>query len=49
MVPPGARHVALADQDDRWHPDKLETLLGALGDARMVFSDMRLTDAGRDA
>ena len=43
MVPAGAEHVALADQDDRWHPNKLETLLGALGDARMVFSDMRLT------
>ena len=23
------RYVALADQDDAWHPDKLETLLGA--------------------
>ena len=43
MVPPGARHVALCDQDDRWYEAKLETLLGALGDARMVFSDMRLT------
>ena len=45
MVPPGARHVALCDQDDRWYPEKLETLLGALGDARLVFSDMRLTTA----
>ena len=43
MVPPGVRHVALCDQDDRWYEAKLETLLGALGDARMVFSDMRLT------
>jgi glycosyltransferase involved in cell wall biosynthesis len=43
MVPPEVEHVALSDQDDRWHPNKLETLLGALGDARLVFSDMRLT------
>jgi glycosyltransferase involved in cell wall biosynthesis len=43
MVPASAEHVALADQDDRWYESKLETLLGALGDARMVFSDMRLT------
>ena len=43
MVPADAEHVALADQDDRWHPNKIATLLGALGDARLVFSDMRLT------
>ena len=28
----GAGYVALCDQDDRWHPDKLETLIAALGD-----------------
>ncbi len=27
LAPAGARYVALADQDDRWHPDKLATLL----------------------
>ena len=27
LAPAGARYVALADQDDAWHPDKLETLL----------------------
>ena len=34
MVPAEAEYVALCDQDDRWHPDKLETLVGALGRAR---------------
>ena len=29
MAPPSAAYVALADQDDRWHPEKLEALLGA--------------------
>ena len=40
--PPSAAYVALADQDDRWHPDKLATLLAALGDARLVYSDARV-------
>ena len=31
MVPAGADHVALADQDDRWHPNKLETLARRAG------------------
>jgi len=44
LVPEGAGYVALADQDDRWHPDKLEVLLGALGDARLVYSDARVVD-----
>lgn len=43
MVPPEAGYVALCDQDDRWHPDKLETLIGSLGGARLAFSDARLT------
>ncbi len=44
MVPPTATHVALSDQDDRWRPDKLERLLAGLEpDARLVFSDMRIT------
>jgi Glycosyl transferase family 2 len=45
MVPAAAGLVALCDQDDRWHPDKLTTLRGALGDAVMVYSDQRLVDA----
>ena len=42
MAPPEAGLVAFADQDDRWHPDKLEALRGALGDAQLVYSDQRL-------
>ncbi len=45
MVPASAAYVALCDQDDHWYPEKLEALIGGLGDARMVFSDMRLTRA----
>jgi len=44
MVPPMADLVALADQDDRWYPEKLAVLAGALGDARLVYSDMRIVD-----
>jgi len=39
--------VALADQDDVWHPKKLETLAGILQanpDALLVHSDARLVD-----
>jgi glycosyltransferase involved in cell wall biosynthesis len=43
MVPPSAAYVALCDQDDNWYREKLATLIANLGDARMVFSDMRLT------
>lgn len=39
MAPPDARYVAMADQDDAWHSDKLATLLGAIGGARLVYSD----------
>ena len=42
MVPPAARYVALADQDDRWYPEKLTTLLAAIGDARLIYSDARI-------
>jgi glycosyltransferase involved in cell wall biosynthesis len=44
MTPPNATYVTLADQDDRWHPWKLEALLGALGDANLVYSDARIVD-----
>ena len=44
LAPAGARYVALADQDDRWHPDKLATLLAELGDAQLVYSDARVVD-----
>ena len=44
MVPPDARFVALADQDDRWYPEKLEALLAGRGEAQLVYSDMRIVD-----
>lgn len=44
MVPPEADFVALADQDDRWYPEKLAALLGAIGEARLVYSDMRIVN-----
>ncbi len=45
LVPARARFVALADQDDAWDPDKLETLVAAIGDARLVYSDQRIISA----
>ena len=42
LAPAEAQLVALADQDDRWHPDKLATLVAALGDAQLVYSDARV-------
>jgi hypothetical protein len=48
LAAPGAELIALADQDDRWYPDKLEVLRSALGDAQLVYSDQRLvTPDGR--
>jgi glycosyltransferase involved in cell wall biosynthesis len=43
---PVAAVVALCDQDDSWHADKLETLLLGLGDADLVYCDMRVVDEG---
>jgi GT2 family glycosyltransferase len=42
LAPAGARYVAMADQDDAWQPDKLATLVDAIGDARLVYSDQRI-------
>ena len=42
MAPSDAEYVALCDQDDRWHPAKLERLLGEIGEAMLVYSDARL-------
>jgi hypothetical protein len=44
MLPAGAELVALCDHDDRWYPEKLELLRGALGGAQLVYSDQRLVD-----
>ena len=44
LAPAGADFVAMADQDDAWHPDKLETLLAEIGGAQLVYSDARIID-----
>jgi hypothetical protein len=45
MVPVDAELIALSDQDDRWHTDKLQTLRASLGRSLLVYSDQRLVDA----
>lgn len=46
-VDPRASFVALADQDDRWRPDKLERLLMRMTEGvALVHGAMRLVDAG---
>lgn len=43
MVPDGPRLIAFSDQDDRWYPDKLETLItGLSAGSPLVYSDMRI-------
>jgi glycosyltransferase involved in cell wall biosynthesis len=42
LAPSHAAYVAMADQDDYWHPDKLETLLREIGNAQLVYSDARI-------
>jgi hypothetical protein len=46
MAPTEAQLLALCDQDDRWRPEKLEVLRGALGGAQLAYCDQRLVDAG---
>lgn len=42
-APADADYIALCDQDDVWHPNKLETLLGAFKDGiQLAYSDARL-------
>lgn len=47
LVPLQASFVALADQDDVWHRDKLAVLVGTLDreSARLVYSDMNVVSA----
>lgn len=46
-APADADFIALCDQDDVWHPDKIETLLAAVRDGHeLVFSDARVVDEG---
>jgi glycosyltransferase involved in cell wall biosynthesis len=44
LAPADAEYVAMADQDDRWYPEKLATLLAQIGDAQLVYSDARIVD-----
>ena len=46
MAPLDAEYVAMADQDDDWHPDKLEVLLAEIGDGQLIYSDARLVARG---
>jgi glycosyltransferase involved in cell wall biosynthesis len=47
LAPPEATYLALSDQDDSWHPDKLETLLVELErGALLAYSDTRVVDEG---
>lgn len=32
-------YVALCDQDDKWHPEKISKLYGAIGDAALVYAN----------
>jgi glycosyltransferase involved in cell wall biosynthesis len=48
MAPAGADYVTLCDQDDRWHPTKLERLIGGIGDAQLVYSDARIVSPAGD-
>ena len=45
LAPAQAELIALCDQDDVWHPDKLSVLRASLGSAALVYSDQRLVDA----
>jgi glycosyltransferase involved in cell wall biosynthesis len=45
LAPAEAELLALCDQDDRWHPEKLAVLRDALGGAVLAYSDQRLVDA----
>jgi glycosyltransferase involved in cell wall biosynthesis len=42
MAPADAGYVAMADQDDVWHPDKLAALLDEIGGAELIYSDARI-------
>jgi glycosyltransferase involved in cell wall biosynthesis len=48
LVPKEAGLVALADQDDRWLPEKLAALRESIGPAQLVYSDQRLVTADGD-
>ena len=46
LAPEQAPLIALCDQDDRWHPDKLAVLRASIGEAKLIYSDQRIVDPG---
>lgn len=47
LVPGEAAFIAIADQDDRWHDNKLSVLLSGFGsdsETLLVYSDMNIVD-----
>ena len=44
LVPADVTFIALADQDDRWYTDKLEVLIGEIGETMLAYSDARVVD-----
>ena len=44
LAPAEAPLIALCDQDDRWHPDKLAVLRASIGSAQLIYSDQRIVD-----
>jgi glycosyltransferase involved in cell wall biosynthesis len=45
LAPAEAQYLCLADQDDRWHPDKIHVLAGELErGAELAYSDTRVVD-----
>lgn len=48
LVPEDAAWVALSDQDDVWHPHKLETLVAHLGGAGLVVGQARIVEMNSD-
>ena len=45
LAPAEAEYFALSDQDDYWHPDKLETLVAQFDETTtLVYSDMNIVD-----
>jgi hypothetical protein len=48
LAPADAQYVAMADQDDVWRADKLQTLLDSIGNAELVYSDARVVTRERE-
>jgi glycosyltransferase involved in cell wall biosynthesis len=48
MAPVDADYVTLCDQDDRWHPRKLDRLIDGIGEAQLVYSDARIVSPAGD-